>query len=108
MVSRHHSLDLSELMDVMDVVMAFEDQNSVKVWFRFNVGKVGKAPEVFLTAECWGKDKEPTEVPSSASVSVKCSALNLKTWNAVLTHVLYALDFQLALNEFESEQPKRA
>jgi len=105
---RHHSLDLSELADVTDLVGAFQDQNRVKVYFRFNVGKIGVAPEVFLTAECWGVDQETTEVPPLASVSVKCSALNLRAWNAVLTHVLYALDFQLALNEFGSVETKRA
>lgn len=108
LASRHHSLDLSELADVMDIVRAFEEHNSAQTFFRFNVGMVGKRPELFLTAACWGKDQETTVVPSSASVSVKCSDLNLKTWNAALTHVLYALDFQLALNEFESVERKRA
>ena len=106
MASRHHSLDMSELMDVMDVVRAFDLHNGTKTFFRFNVGKVGKSPELFLTAECWTAEAETVEVPPLASVNVKCSGLNLKSWNAVLTHVLYALDFRLACNELGYKEPK--
>jgi len=103
--SRHHSLDLSELMDVTDLLRAFEQQNTVRISLRFGVVEHQRAPTLGLVGEAWAKGGESMEARPLASVSVICSDLGLKTWNAVLTQVLYMLDFQLALNEFESEAP---
>lgn len=108
MGSRHHSLDLSELADVTDLVGAFEEQNNVRLSIRFGrVSKLG-VPGLVVVAEAWTLEDVPPEAKPLASVSVICSGLNIKTWNAVLTHVMYALDFQLALNEFESVAHKKA
>lgn len=108
MASRHHSLDLSELADVTDLVAGFEEHNNVRLSIRFSrVSKQG-VPGLMVVAEAWPPEDDLAEVKPLASVNVRCLALNLRTWNAVLTHVMYALDFQLALNEFESAATKKA
>lgn len=99
---------MTELADVRDLIMAFEQHNTVALTFRFALEMTGKAPDVVVTAEAHQNRSAIGEAPALASVSVKCSVMNLKTWNAVLTHVMYALDFQLALNELASAEPKRA
>lgn len=108
MASRHHSLDMSELKDVTELLVAFQEQNRVYIKCRFEAQVREKGPVMFLTAECWGAEEDSLEVPPSASVSLNCSVMNLKGWNAVVTHALYALDFQLALNEFEKPATQRA
>lgn len=95
-------------MDVIDLVEAFQVHNQVKLWFRFNVGVTAGVPDLYLTAEATEQDGTLGDRPTLASVSVRCSALNLRNWNAALTHAMYALDFQLALNELEKAEPKRA
>jgi len=108
LASRHHSLEMTELADLRDVLVAFEVQNNVTIHFRFGLMRVGKAPDISLTAEAFQRGVEVGDQASLASVNVVCSALNLKAWNAVLIHVLYALDFQLAVNEFDHASKKRA
>jgi len=108
LASKHFSLNMSELGDVTDLLYAFEQQNKVRLHCRFGVEMEGKSPTIGLTMFAYGVEDVDTVLPPLASVSVICSALNLKTWNAALTHALYALDFQLALNEYESAAVKRA
>jgi hypothetical protein len=108
LASKHFSLNMSELGDVTDLLYAFEQQNKVKLHCRFGVELVGKNPTLGLTMLAYDAEHDSAVQPPLGSVSVICSTLNLKTWNAALTHALYALDFQLALNEFESKAPKRA
>ena len=105
MASRHHSLDLSEIADVTDLVAAFEEHNQVRLSFRFGRVMAGKQPALAVTAEAWPKEEGSGEVKPLASVRVICSDLNLKSWNSALTHVMYALDFQLALNELAAKEP---
>lgn len=106
MASRHHSLDLSEIADVTDLVVGFQAHNNVRLSLRFGVVVEKKVPGIVIVAEAWEDlDDQPAAKPL-ASLTVKCSALNLKTWNAALTHVLYAMDFQLALAEWERAEQK--
>jgi len=108
LASRHHSLDLSELMDVTQLLCAFEEHNSVRIHLVIETLNSSKGPSLVVGAYAW--DRSPGEPGASclASVSVRCSDLNLRHWNAALTHVLYKLDFQLVLNEFEKVPGKIA
>lgn len=108
MASRHHSLDLSEVMDVTDLLLAFELQNQVSIKLSMMTYSGSKGPDMVVTGEAWENKVKCGEVKQLASVSVRCSATNLKHFKAVVTHVLYALDFRIALNEFESVETKRA
>jgi|SRR5882672_9110855 len=96
------------MMDVTDLVAGFEAHNHVRISFRFGMAHVSKGPSLSVTAEAWEMDEDAPGAQPLASVSVICSAMNLKSWNAVLTHVMYALDFQLALNDLETKAPQKA
>jgi len=106
--SRHHSLEMTEVADVRDTLMAFEEHNNVQVELRMGLSVLNGVPDIEMTAIAHQRGVEIGDQPSLASVSVKCSVTNLKHWKDVHTHVLYALDFQLALNEYASAERKKA
>lgn len=108
MASRHHSLDLSELADVTDMLAGFEEHNSCELVTTFTVQKAGKARTIVLTMMAFEQAKEGQEAKLLGSVKLICSAMNLKTWNSVLTRGMYTLDFQLALHELGHAEPKKA
>lgn len=107
MASRHHSLDLSEIADITDMLLGFQEHNSCLVSLGVTVEAEGKHRSLVISVEAWTTDSNRTGAPLLASVSVKCSALNLRNWNSALTHALYALDFQLALLELGHAEPKK-
>lgn len=108
MASRHFSLEMTEVADVRDMLMAFEQHNSVKLELRVSVQSLNGRPDVVIAGIAHESAEAIGVAPPLASVSVRCSAMNLKHLAAALTHVMYALDFQLALNEFEATKPKKA
>lgn len=107
MASRHYSLNMSEVADVTDMMVAFETHDKVRVKIDMEVVDVGKGPDLRLTAKAIGMSSESTEAPLLASVSVRCSTMNLKHLSAALTHLMYTLDFQLAANEYLSARDKK-
>jgi hypothetical protein len=99
---------MTEVRDMTDLVEAFQLQNSVWLQFRFAMSETSKVPSLAVTAIAMDTKEDVPEAKCLASVSVICSAMNLRHWNGVLTHLMYALDFQLALNEFDGVNKKRA
>jgi hypothetical protein len=99
---------MTELADVRDLMIGFESHNQVTLESRFSVVWRQLKPDIVLTMLAHDPSQEIGEVPPLASVNVRCSALNLRSWNAALTHALYALDFQLVLHELEKAEPKKA
>jgi hypothetical protein len=98
---------MTEIADVREVMAAFEDTNRARVEVRWNIERQVRGTDVLLTMIAHPWEGEIGEVPPLASVSVKCSGMNLKTWNAALTHCMYALDFKLALIELGSVSKER-
>lgn len=107
MGSRHHSLDLSEIADVTDMLFGFEEHNSCQITLNVSCEQAGVVRTLMVEATAWEKGKLPVGANCLASVNVTCSALNLRNWNSALTHALYALDFQLALNEMGHAKPQK-
>ncbi len=99
---------MSEVADLTDMVAGFEVHNTCVLEMRIMMATGVKLPDLQLTLLAWPKEGKSTEVKPLASVSVKCSATNLKTWNSALIHAMYALDFQLALNELGHAEPKKS
>jgi hypothetical protein len=66
---------------------------------RVSLTRPGEKPDlvVALIAHEW--EVEIGEVPSLASVSVRCLDTNLKNLRDVVTHALYLLDSRLAWGE---------
>lgn len=107
MGSRHHSLNMSAVADLLDLMMAFEEHNQIRVKIDLEVVNVENKPDLMITAKAMSRSPENTEVIELASVSVKCSATNLKNVNDAVTHAMYALDFRLAANEWDATKPKK-
>lgn len=108
MGSRHHSLDLSEIADVTDMLNGFQQHNSCRIVVEVSVEVVDQVPGIVLVAKAYEGDPALLGAKPLGSVSVKCSTMNLKAWNSALIHVMYALDFQLALNELGHAAPQKA
>jgi len=106
LATRHLSLQMSELADVTDLLVNFEVHNSIRLKMDVEVERGGKVPTLVITAKAIGLTAENGVLPLLASVSVKCSDMNLRHWNAALTHCLYALDFKLALDEWDKAEQK--
>lgn len=108
MAQRHYSLQMSEVADVRDILIAFEEQNRVKMLFTMALVWENGVPDVAVEMSAHNADVGIGEAPSLGSVRLKCSAMNLKHVSGVLIHALYALDFQLALNELGTADNKKA
>jgi len=87
-------------MDVADLLSAFELHNEVSITVSLMHLTTPKGPDLAVVMSATGKSRKSGEVMQLASVSVKCSALRLSSLASVITHAMYALDFQLALNEW--------
>lgn len=84
------------------VMLAFESINNVRVEVRIGRMDVGAASELGITVLAHDRKVEIGEAPPLASVSVKCSAMNLRTLDSAVLAALYQLDFQLAKGEFDA------
>jgi len=99
---------MGEVADVVDLLLGFERHNSVYVEIRMNYQWQEKRPDLVVMCIAHERADGIGEVPSLASVSVRCLDTGLRNLRDVVTHALYALDFKLALNELESAEPKKA
>lgn len=107
MASRHYSLEMTEIADFRDLLMGFEEHNGVRIEVRLSLVWGALVPDIAMVAIAHESAGEIGVVAPLASVSVRCSATNLKTLSAALIHAMYALDFQLALNELPESAPKK-
>jgi hypothetical protein len=97
---------MGEVADVLDLLLGFEVMNGVCLEVR--LGTVGVPGEMDLGVQMYAHDRKHAigEVPSLASASVRCLDTGLKNLRDVVTHVLYALDFQLVQNELSNAEQK--
>jgi len=108
LASRHFSLDMSDLGDVTDMLYAFEKHNNIKLELRMDLTTPQMPVSLRIAALAHTPGIEIGVAPPLASVSVTCSDFNVSSLGAALTHVMYALDFKLALNEMHCVEVKRA
>lgn len=108
MASRHHSLQMGEVADILELMADFERHNSVRLETRIGLCRLVTKQDICVTMLAHQQGEEVGEVPPLASVSVSCLSTNLRNLRDVVIHALYALDLRLALNEFESAERKEA
>lgn len=87
-------------------LVAWEDINTCRVEVRLCCTRIGEVPDLVVVAVAHQQGPEIGEAPPLASVSVKCSAMRLRSLDAAIIHALYVLDSQLAKNEFEGVNKK--
>lgn len=108
MASRHFSLQMGEVADVLDLMLGYQVMNGVKLECR--LGPVGVPGKMDLGVEMLAHDAgtEIGAAPPLASVNVRCLDTGLKNLRDVVTHVLYVVDSRLAQHELDTEPPPKA
>lgn len=107
MATRHYSSQMSEVGDVTDLLVGFEQHNKVRLEVRLGLTNREKNASILVNLLAHRPDTEIGDLPPLGSVSVTCSDLNLRRLMDVLTHALYALDFKLVLNEMPEVDQQR-
>lgn len=103
MASRHFSLNMSEVGDVTDLLWGFEKHNQCSVQLRVETVVENGKLDLQMTMAAWDVEHTRAEAKLWACVSVKCSAMNLRTFRDAVTHVLYALDLKLVLRDWDDK-----
>ena len=106
MASKHHSLQMGEVADLLDLFQGFETQNRVWLDCRLKLTMEHNRPDIVVMMWAMEGRPEDTEVTPLASVSVTCLGTGLRNLRDVVIHALYALDFKLALRELSPSEPK--
>jgi hypothetical protein len=90
------------MVDLVAMVEAFEQGNSVRIALRAELTTWKGQRDIQWTAEAYEQTLEHSGALPLVYVSVRCMERRLATMEAVLMHLLYALDFQLAEREFKA------
>lgn len=93
------------IVEVGYLIRAFEEMSKLKVETTLSMEEHKGQWEMMARASAYPLGMPCVEAFALASVSVKCSALNLQTVEAVLIHVMYMLDGKLARDEMRGEKP---
>lgn len=108
MALKHGSSATLGLGELMDIVAAFEQQNTVRVELRSELTKWNGARDMVWTASAFPLSPTVAGVKPLAYANVRCLEKRLVTMEAVLLQLLYALDFQLAEKELGGSGTLRA
>ena len=102
MALRHHSLQMSEVGEVTDLLWGFERENKVFLNVVMETVLVRGKVDLEITIHCYDNPPEDTEAMHSLLASATCFSMNLKTIRDAVTRVLYMLDGQLAQRAFDT------
>lgn len=100
MASRHHSLQMTEVADVIDILIGFQAHNTVRLAVELTVATLGNVPSLQLVVTAYRPVGIGVEPAPLACVECDTRTMNLRNLKDAVTHALYALDFRLALDEF--------
>lgn len=90
------------MSELTELVRAFETQNSVELTISGQLVDSVHGLDLRWTAFAWDGDPDRPEAKYLASASVRCGEKRLLTMETVLLNLLYTLDSQLALREFQA------
>lgn len=108
MASSRPSSSQPELSDLALTVEAFEVMNAVCIEIRLRSSLKGGLADFQMTALAHPSAHQIGDLPPLASVSRSYLAMNVKSLDAAVFQLLYALDGQLASAEFEGTLKKEA
>lgn len=94
---------MSEVGDVTDLLWGFEKHNQCSLQLRVETVVEDGKLDLCLTLAAWDVNVSRSEAALWGCVSVRCSAMNLRTFRDAITHVLYALDLKLVLREWDGK-----
>lgn len=96
------------LPELIDIVKAFEAQNSVEIRITGQIVDAVKSTDLRWEAVAYDGDPDAPEAKILGLANVRCGEKRLVSMEDVLLQLLYALDFQLAENEFRNATVQRA
>lgn len=98
----------NEPEELTDLVAAFEAQNKCRITLSTCLKLRNGYLDMEWTAECVNREEGLSEASPLGFLSVSVWAGDFKTLMGLATRLLYALDFQLALNEFDGVKTQKA
>jgi len=96
---------MSEVADVTELLIGFQQHNTVRLAIELTVATLGNVPSLQVVVTAYRPVGIGVEPAPLACVECDTRTMNLKHLKDALTHALYALDFQLALDEFDATNP---
>ena len=97
-----------ELPELIDLIKAFEAQNSVELRITGQIVDGSQRMDLRWEAVAYDGDPDAPGAKILGLANVRCLEKRLVTMEAVLLQLLYALDFQLAENEFRNASAPKA
>lgn len=94
-----------DTVDVASVMRAFEEMNCVHLVVTLRTCKGEETPDFWLEGKALSWHDTNGVRQLLAYQSVKCGSTGLKTMDAAVLNLLYALDFQLAEVEWAKSKP---
>lgn len=89
------------MLELLDILAAFEQQNSVIITITGRQVEKAGVKDWQWEAKAWETKHSLSGRQLLASASVRCLEKRLVTMEAVVLQLLYALDFMLADHEFK-------
>lgn len=101
LASSRASSATADVVDVTTVMEAFQGINHCRLVVKLTTVAEGHRADLLITMDAVSIPEMGRVPVSLGSVSVKCSALGLKTLDSAVLAALYRMDFKLAEAEFE-------
>lgn len=108
LVSKAPSSKQNESTELIDLVAAFEAINKCKITFTCLLALRKGYLDLKWDVSAWNRPEGNAEAGSLVLANVSVWGGDYLTLLALHTRLLYALDFQLALNEFDKVETKKA
>lgn len=106
MGSKHATSNGPDARDTTEALRAFEEQNNVRIVVTMRATRDPAPADIWLEGKALSQVEHDGVRSLLAFASVKCLGMRHKSLDAALLALLYALDFQLAENEFAKTIPK--
>lgn len=106
--SKHSLSNGNESQELTDLVAGFEVINKCKITLTSSLVLTKGYLDLKWIATAHPSSEAASEQSSLALASASVWGGDYRTFLALLTRLLYAMDFQLALNEFDMVLPKKA
>lgn len=106
MGSNHGPLNGNEVQEVTHLIEAFEHMNRVELSFTLGMRREGTKRQLAGLMAAWPEGRADTVLTPSDYKSVRCWANEYKSLMALVTGLLYKLDFELGSSEWEKIKPK--
>jgi|SRR5215208_1641140 len=102
------SLNSPDWQDISTIIRTFEGTEQVDITVELTHTMVMGASALLVAAKAYSNKKGEQAAQPLASASATCSATGLRTLEAAVIHVLYVLDFQIAVAELGKAEVKPA